>query len=536
MIVIAIVMGDRELEAFRAKWKKEVERKKKGQVSGSSLSTKVRPKGSVGRDQAPRPKPATKEDQPSAELQQTPDSDDGQTIHHSFDNDGPEGESSREGQADGGLNQDLSATDKAIKLFERACEREDAGQLGDSLRLYRQAYRLDDRVDRAYREKHFPSKKPPAAGEEANPQSAASRPPPTASSLETLLADFSSFSLHTSPPEHAGPPPNPPPIASLPPELQIHLLRTVALSDPGSLSRLTSVCKRFAYLILTEDLLWRALCLSEAFGFSAMHYTFACTILGRPLSDSSTPSRPSTPTPRATDEDLLPLTTRYPSYRQMYAQRPRLRFSGLYIATANYTRAGAADPSQITWHSPVHVVTYHRYLRFFRDGTCLSLLSNREPREVVPWFNRENVALANHEGALRGRRKDVGGPAGVVRGALRGRWRLSGADPLGPGGEVAEQEGRLRERFKEREESGEVFVETEGVPTGGDPDKYTYVMQLGLGSVRAGAGVLTSANNKLAWRGFWSYNRLTDDWAEFGLRHDKPFYWSRVGSYGVLGG
>ena len=40
-------------------------------------------------------------------------------------------------------------------------------------------------------------------------------------------------------------------------------------------------------------------------------------------------------------------------------------------------------------------------------------------------------------------------------------------------------------------------------------------------------------NIKLAWRGFWSYNKLTDDWAEFGLKNDKAFWWSRVASYGL---
>ena len=28
---------------------------------------------------------------------------------------------------------------------------------------------------------------------------------------------------------------------------------------------------------------------------------------------------------------------------------------------------------------------------------------------------------------------------------------------------------------------------------------------------------------------------LTDDWAEFGLRNDRPFMWSRVRSYGMGG-
>jgi F-box protein 9 len=59
--------------------------------------------------------------------------------------------------------------------------------------------------------------------------------------------------------------------------------------------------------------------------------------------------------------------------------------------------------------------------------------------------------------------------------------------------------------------------------------KYLYRLDLSLGS----AGKLGPRNNKLVWRGFYSYNRLTDDWAEFGLKNYKPFFFSRVRSYGI---
>ena len=42
-------------------------------------------------------------------------------------------------------------------------------------------------------------------------------------------------------------------------------------------------------------------------------------------------------------------------------------------------------------------------------------------------------------------------------------------------------------------------------------------------------------NNKLGWKGFFSYNTLTGDWAEFTMRNTKPFFFSRVKSYGVSG-
>ena len=102
-----------------------------------------------------------------------------------------------------------------------------------------------------------------------------------------------------------------------------------------------------------------------------------------------------------------------------------------------------------------------------------------------------------------------------MRHALKGRWRLSG-DP----------HGVTNDRREAEEEEGTLHIENEGV----DPDKYIYKMKLALKSAGKAGG---TKNNKLNWKGFWSYNKLTDDWAEFALRNDKAFFWSRVKSYGM---
>lgn len=109
-------------------------------------------------------------------------------------------------------------------------------------------------------------------------------------------------------------------------------------------------------------------------------------------------------------------------------------------------------------------------------------------------------------------------PSAVMRHALRGRWRLSGnlAPDMGPS---------APNEHIETEPEGDVHVETEGV----DP-KYMYKMHLALRSAGRAGG---TRNNKLVWKGFWSYNRLTDDWAAFTLRNDRAFFWSRVRSYGM---
>lgn len=57
------------------------------------------------------------------------------------------------------------------------------------------------------------------------------------------------------------------------------------------------------------------------------------------------------------------------SWRDMYLDRPHLRFDGLYVARNTYVRMGATE-----WRArgnPVHLVAYYRYCRFFPDGTFL---------------------------------------------------------------------------------------------------------------------------------------------------------------------
>ncbi len=347
--------------------------------------------------------------------------------------------------------------------------------------------------------------------------------------LPDLIASFSSsLSIHPAPPPTDEAPPPPCPISSLPPEILTHILEYCAVADVASLAHLAVVCKRLAYLVTTEDQLWKVICLASDYGFTAMHYTWNCTVSGKPLLpdeqlplDLRSPVEPShihnpslshslgffTIKPSLEAIHAFPLSRTYPNYRSMLRTRPRVRFNGCYISTVNYIRPGASSTSQISWNTPVHIVTYYRYLRFFRDGSCVSLLTTVEPADVVHHIRKENIPSQSNGGAA---------PAAVMKHALRGRWKLTGPDPLPLTNGATNQ----------NEPEGAIHIETEGV----DPDKYVYKMHLGFRSAgRAGV----PRNNKLVWKGFWSYNRLTDDWAEFGLRNDRAFFWSRIVSYGM---
>lgn len=384
------------------------------------------------------------------------------------------------------------------------------------------------------------------------------------SGISQLIQDFAALSIPAiEPPTDASPQP-PCPISMLPQEITSQILLALAESNVAIFSRLALVCKRFAYLTMTEEQIWRAVTLSESQGFGNMHYKFQCDIAGKLVPDEEeevlgedfTLSDPeSSPITSSLALTTHLLATYYSnSWRQMYRMRPRLRFHGVYISTVNYTRAGAASASVSTWATPVHVVTYYRYLRFFRDGTCISLLTTAEPLDVVHIITKENMPDKTMDAAQARRahhleRAQASRPpqtsleksgsshaqAGkteqihalpssqIMKDALRGRWRLSGP---GDGSDPAVS----------TEAEGDLHIETEGVVP-----RYTYKMLLGVGALGAGnsgghpvgATKRGSRNNRLIWKGYWSHNILTDDWAEFGLRNDKPYVFSRVKSYGI---
>lgn len=303
-------------------------------------------------------------------------------------------------------------------------------------------------------------------------------------------------------------------IGDLPDEILLEILRRIASQDVSAYARLAQVCKRLAYLIATEDSVWRDVTLSRHAGFGGIHYRYVCTIPGVsiPLSTDTAPP-------------VLDMTpSAYPSYRAQFRQRPRIRFNGCYISTCNYPRS-LANTSHYNWTNPVVIVTYYRYLRFFRDGTAISLLTTTAPADVVHHLKHEHVHH-HHSGGL---------PQVVMKDALRARWRQSGAaSSLASDEDIAASEGKgvgeyTREPLGElaagcEEAEGELHIETEGVIP-----RYLYKMQMKFASAGRKEG---SRNNKLEWKGFWSYHKLTGDWSEFGLKNDKAFYFSRVRSYG----
>ncbi|KUJ24651.1 F-box protein pof7 [Mollisia scopiformis] len=487
-----------ELEQFRQQWRAEVSARQNDTHKGLKSSKATR-----------RPPPITSLSSSNVQLPAVNEEEDHAPQVFS----GYDGSADREEHAESSKAVDQEPQ-SALDHYEKAVERENQGSLGDSLNLYRKAFRMDHQVDRKYRNKHFPPSSFVSKPINPNPSNAPVTVPNPAhhsldgppQSIKQLIAGFASLSIESAPPAIEGTPAPPCPLVDLPEEILVHVLKEVAILDVASFVRLAQVCKRLAYLVATEEQIWKRVCLGSEVGFGAMHYQWQREVLGGPLKEDipdlgDGEDDAHEPLPKEAITEALIVSAYSSSWHTMFRLRPRIRFNGFYISTVNYIRPGQASASQVTWNSPVHIVTYYRYLRFFRDGTVISLLTTDEPADVVHHLTKELQEL--HRGGLAPHLPSI-----TMQNALRGRWRLSHPDD-NPDADLKDAEGDL-------------FVETEGANA-----KYLYRMKLSLRSVGKGA-----KNNKLVWQGFWNYNMLTDDTGEFTLRNDKAFFWSRVKSYG----
>ena len=457
----------------------------------------------------------------------------------------------------------------ALEHFERAVEKESQGSLGDSLTHYRKAYRLDAKVDQSYKNKHFAAawKSKPR---NSNPSNAAVTVPSTAHhsleepkqeslTFDQLIESFANSPIQGTLPVIQGDCPPPCGIRKLPTEVLLELLQHVAIRDPAIYIRLSLVCKRLAYHVMADNNIWKRVALGPEFGLGSQQYDFNTDLQGREIVfralDEDPGENEQAPFSLATELSFPPDTV----WRDVFHNHPRIRFTGVYISTVNYTRPGGASATVGTWSNPVHIVTYYRYLRFFRDGTCISLLTTNEPVEVVHHLTAENLNFvrlgkkeaAGHplnftssapallrESSLSSSAAGVNAAApppsarDVMKHALRGRWRLcrpgldgamAGTDNLTTGTQAA-----CPMTPNPTMALGDLHIETEGAGP-----RYMYTMHLSLMHAGSTRPRHTTKNNKLVWKGFWSFNMLTNDWAEFHLRNDKPFFFSRVKRYGL---
>ncbi|CAD6572904.1 MAG: hypothetical protein TREMPRED_000685, partial [Tremellales sp. Tagirdzhanova-0007] len=181
-------------------------------------------------------------------------------------------------------------------------------------------------------------------------------------------------------------------------------------------------------------------------------------------------------------------------WRTTLIEEDRIRMDGCYISVCHYVRPGAGDQ----WVAITHMITYHRFLRFYPDGFVISFLTTDQrvtnPSDVVPILRR----------SLR------------AKGLHFGRWRLlrsdsAQLDPITPKAANAKRRACI--------------VITDLLDPGNEVPKYEFEMELILRETGRGRW------NKLDISSYNSINLVTGESLGLSLKHQKPFYFSKVKSY-----
>ncbi|CAO3598737.1 unnamed protein product [Absidia cylindrospora] len=166
-------------------------------------------------------------------------------------------------------------------------------------------------------------------------------------------------------------------ISKLPNEILLTILKHLFLRSLSSSAKVALVCKRLFLLTRTPSL-WRYLC------------EHAYRLPNMTLEES-----------RRVQSDQV---QRYygGGWYNMFVERPRIRYDGVYISTCHYIRPGTSETS---WNQPVHLVTYYRYLRFFPDGRVVKHVTTDEPAQVVKLLDRSFSKRQTFQGRFQWKRE-----------------------------------------------------------------------------------------------------------------------------------
>ncbi|KAF9466103.1 hypothetical protein BDZ94DRAFT_1158574 [Collybia nuda] len=368
----------------------------------------------------------------------------------------------------------------ALNIYRRAVNHEQRSELDDALLLYRQAFRMDPHVDRAYHrgemlasviaaQKHGEDLEVTRTLEEKLEYGLILRPTDTSTTvgvvtgiLANLVKNF--FGTLSFEPEIEGEPVY---LGKLPDELLVVVLRNL---DPTSVERFATI-NRKARVLALDSAIWRHMV--------------------------ATTYKP----PQVPDvESMVSVVKKYfADYRRIFIEQPRVRMDGVYIAICHYIRPGLSENS---WVNISHLITYHRYLRFFPNGQVLSLLTNEEypPQQIIPLLK----------------------PSLRMKGLLVGTWLLSGTTLHLSN--LLDASGRFPLSITDIPSAP---LEAPSITDYSERTRYAFMMTLDLRSRPLGRW------NKMNLQSYNSMNLETGDISPVALKHERPFWFSKVRSYAV---
>ncbi|CAH6720804.1 F-box protein Hrt3p [[Candida] jaroonii] len=360
------------------------------------------------------------------------------------------------------------------------------GLMSDAVTLYRQAFKLNERVDLLYR-----SNKIPQVKKITNP---INEELVKKINVEKLILSFQD-SEPTSPSliddngedeegqltqKFSKLMTGPSPLTKLSNDIWIYIMEILIEKSPESWISLSLVCKKFAYL-----------------GFSPSIFRHLATMIYPPqryeeneeLDYQLSTTDDDLPVPK---NQLKILPSYNNSWKYMLFHRPFIKFNGCYISIINYYSEGSRAEFSNSWTNPVRTITYYRYLRFFPDGKVLKVLTTLEPTRVIPHLQRSNYVVSNILDQVKGNRDG--------HRIYHGRWIMN------TDGEV------------------HITIDEGSVPY--------YIFHYHFKIVNMGHNRF----GKLSWIKYYTVRIQGEEEdigevSELGLKNEKPFKFSRVRSY-----
>ncbi|KAJ3734968.1 hypothetical protein DFJ43DRAFT_1222064 [Lentinula guzmanii] len=432
----------------------------------------------------------------------------------------------------------------AVSIYREAVVHEQRGELEEALYLYRSAFRREPDVDRLYEREEMlgtiiaqqiASASSPKKAKALDPlmtpkvvlEGSGSTMDELSKKLENTLSvqDLKSSVprtehgalasrgldsiLHNFPQELVFEPEDEEesaPLKLLPDEMIVHILKIL---DPNSLERFASV-NRKARVVSLDVSVWRKLV-------------------------KETYKPPQIPVSPDGSSFLEYLSQQYLyDYRRLYIEHPRIRLDGVYIAVCHYIRPGLSENS---WVNVNHLITYHRYLRFFPNGQVISLLTNEEqpPAHVIPllkptlrglkglfygnWhLTGNNIVLSNLIDASSRSLTHVDFSSPTLVADLLGRNTV----PLATGASSSESSHNHHAHSHGHGHSHS-HSDDSSLPT----VRYIFTMNLTLLSRPMGRW------NKMDIVSYDSLNLETGEASPVALKHERPFWFSKVRSYSL---
>ncbi|CAL1578086.1 unnamed protein product [Knipowitschia caucasica] len=241
--------------------------------------------------------------------------------------------------------QEMVLEEKATELFLRAVHEEQIGAVYEAIKYYRMALQLVPDIESKINYSR------PTDADKMMEQSDAD--------IEDLLSYFEQqLTLESSYPKFCVPEVDMTQthISVLPREILMYIFRWVVSSelDMRALEQLSLVCRGF-YICARDPEIWRSACLK---------------VWGKGSTKLSKP---------------------YTTWREMFLQKPRVRFDGVYISKISYIRQG--EESLDGFYRPWQQVEYYRYLRFFPDGQVIMMTTPEDPLTIIPHLKTKNTRL-----------------------------------------------------------------------------------------------------------------------------------------------